>query len=90
MDRKKTKLTAKIIKPVDARHDEKHRNADKAIRTTKYWGYPVRMRNSGIYRGKGVPEKSNKIFFNNEKNSVKKVYQDDHSILNHPIGPSAN
>ncbi|WP_079414940.1 P1 family peptidase [Paenibacillus ferrarius] len=90
MDRKKSKLTTKIILPADAWYDEKRKNADKVNRSAKYWGFPVRLRNSGIYQGKGVPEKYNKIFFNSENYPEKAVYREDHSILNQPIGPSAN
>ncbi|MFF2910235.1 P1 family peptidase [Paenibacillus sp. NPDC057934] len=61
----------------------------KANRTAKYLGLPVRMRNSGVYQGK-VFEKHNNIFFNGVQHPEKTVYRDDHSILNYPIGPSAN
>ncbi|MBO9610549.1 MAG: hypothetical protein J7639_31640 [Paenibacillaceae bacterium] len=43
-----------------------------------------------IYRGKGVPEKYNHIFFNRQKHPGKTSFQDDRSILNHPIGPAAS
>ncbi|MGQ7889476.1 P1 family peptidase [Paenibacillus sp. WC2504] len=90
MDRKKTKLTAKLIRPADASLVEKRRNADNANGSAKYWGFPVQMRNSGIYRGKGITKRFNKVFFNNDKNPDQTIYQDDRSILNQPIGPSAN
>jgi len=48
------------------------------------------MRNPGIYRGKGISEKHNKIFLNREKYLRQTVDRNDRSLLDQPIGPSAD